>query len=182
MTKNTQIAGPLALMLGIAMTASISLLPKAWAADDLPQVQLNADNIAPRPIEELTSKVVPRDYALAWQTMADALEQNRVDLLNGYFTGFAKENLTKLITDQKRTGVRVRYVDHGHKLEGVFYAPAGDAMQLRDHARLEVQLLDGSKLIHSEMVTQNYLVLLTPGADRWLVRDLEVVREASQSK
>jgi hypothetical protein len=143
------------------------------AEEGLPNVQLNADNIAPRPIEDRTSEVIPRDYAHAWQTMIAALEQNRSDLLDGYFTGFAKENLTKLIADQKRTGIRVRYVDHGHKLEALFYAPAGDAMQLRDQARLEVQILDGGKLIHSEQISQSYLVLMTPGADRWLVRDLE---------
>jgi hypothetical protein len=154
---------------------SLSLISPAFvfAEDDLPMVELNADNIAPRPIEDRTSEVVPRDYAHAWQTMVEALERNRTDLLDGYFTGFAKDNLSKLIADQKRTGIRVRYVDHGHKLEALFYAPAGDAMQLRDQARLEVQILDGSKLIHSEQITQSYLVLMTPGADRWLVRDLE---------
>jgi hypothetical protein len=162
------------VILGIIMTsASVVLLPAVSAEDGLPQVQLNADNIAPRPIEDRTSEVVPRDYAHAWQNMVQALDQNRSDLLDGYFTGFAKDNLSKLIAEQKRTGIRVRYVDHGHKLDGLFYAPAGDAMQLRDHAQLEVQILDGGKLIHSEQLTQTYLVLMTPGADRWLIRDLE---------
>jgi hypothetical protein len=159
------------------ISASLTSLPSISAETGLPQVELNADNIAPRPIEDLTSKVVPRDYAHAWQTMAEALEQNRADLLDAYFTGFAKENLSKLIVDQKRTGVSIRYIDHGHKLEAVFYAPAGDAMQLIDQARLEIQILDGSKVIHSEQVSQRYFVLMTPGADRWLVRDLETREE-----
>jgi hypothetical protein len=170
----------MALALGITMTiASAGLLPGVYADDGvLPKVQLNADNIAPRPIEDRTSEVVPRDYARAWQNMVQALDQNRADLLDGYFTGYAKDNLSKLIADQKRTGIRVRYVDHGHKLDALFYAPAGDAMQLRDHAQLEVQILDGGKLIHSEQLTQTYLVLMTPGADRWLVRDLETTEAA----
>jgi hypothetical protein len=148
------------------------------ADDSLPQVSLNADNLGPRSIEDLTSKVVVRDYAFAWQTMAQALDQNRVDLLDGYFTGIAKQNLVQLIADQKKTDVRVRYQDHGHKLEAVFYSPAGDAMQLRDHAHLEVDVMDGQKVIHTEQVNLQYVVLMTPGADRWLVRDLEVVPEA----
>src|ERR1700737_433556 len=73
------------------------------AADDsLPKVSLNADNLGPRSVEDLTRKVVARDYAFAWQTMAQALEQNRVDLLDGYFTGIAKQNISQLIADQKK--------------------------------------------------------------------------------
>jgi len=160
-------------------SVSAGLLPAVSAADDvLPKVQLNADNLAPRPIEDRTSEVVPRDYAHAWQNMVQALDQNRADLLDGYFTGFAKDNLSKLITEQKRTGIRVRYVDHGHKLDALFYAPAGDTMQLRDQAQLEIQILDGGKLIQSEQLTQTYLVLMTPGADRWLIRDLESTEPA----
>ncbi|HEV7219627.1 MAG: hypothetical protein ACHP8A_16995 [Terriglobales bacterium] len=148
------------------------------ADDSLPKVSLNADNLGPRSIEELTSKVVARDYAFAWQTMAEALEQNRPDLLDGYFTGIAKQDLAQMIADQTKTGVRVRYVDHGHKLDALFYSPAGDAMQLRDHADLEINVMDGQKVIHSEQVNLQYTVLMTPGADRWLVRDLEVAPEA----
>ena len=59
-----------------------------------------------------------------------------------------------------------------------FLSPAGDAMQLRDHADLEINVMDGQKVIHSEQVNLQYMVLMTPGADRWLVRDLEVAPEA----
>ncbi len=143
--------------------------------NSLPQVDLNADNLGPRSIEDLTSKSVPRDYAFAWQTMAQALEQNQLGLLDGYFTGFAKNNLTDLIKQQMQSGVHVRYIDHGHKLEGIFYSPNGDAMQLRDRAELEIQILDGDKVISSEQVHRIYMVLMTPGADRWLVRSLESI-------
>lgn len=162
-------------------TAVVMFAPASFvivrADDSLPKVSLNADNLGPRSIEELTSKVITRDYAFAWQTMAEALEQNRPDLLDGYFTGTAKQDLTQRIADQKKTDVRVRYLDHGHKLDAIFYSPAGDAMQLRDHANLEVNVMDGQKVIHSEQVNLQYIVLMTPGADRWLVRDLEVAPE-----
>ncbi len=169
-------------MLAAFAVAAVILAPaslyKVRADDSLPQVSLNADNLGPRAIEDLTSKVVARDYAFAWQTMAEALEQNRTDLLDGYFTGSEKQNLAQLIADQNTTGVRVRYLDHGHKLDALFYSPAGDAMQLRDHANLEIDVMDGQKVIHSEQVNLQYMVLMTPGADRWLVRDLEVAPEA----
>jgi len=176
MKARRKILGGIAVLAGLIVIAGIGSSPVVRAAEGIPQVELNADNLAPRPIEELTSKVVPRDYAHAWQTLAEALDGNRADLLNAYFTGLAKENFTSKIADQKRTGLHTHFVDHGHKLDGVFYAPAGDAMQLRDQARLEVQLLDGTKVVHSETLTQNYIVLMTPGADRWLVRDLEPVQ------
>ena len=147
------------------------------AGSPLPPVHLNADNLGPRSIEDLTSKSVPRDYAYAWQTMAQAMSQNRVDLLSGYFTGFAKEKLTQRIEDQKKTGIHTRYTDRGHKLTGLFYSSAGDAMQLRDEAKLDIEILDGDKVIQSEQVTLHYQVLMTPGADRWLVRDLQSTQE-----
>ena len=45
----------------------------AQAKASIPAVHLNAEDMGPRTIEDLTSKSVPRDYGLAWQTMAQAL-------------------------------------------------------------------------------------------------------------
>ena len=148
------------------------------------QVELNAADLGPRAIEDLTSKSVPRDYGFAWQTMAQALDQNRLDLINGYFTGFAKANLTDRIKQQIKNDLHVRYTDHGHKLTAIFYSPNGDVMQLRDDAQFEIQVLDGDKLIHSEPAHLQYMVLMTPGADRWLVRDLQAVptKESNTAK
>lgn len=148
---------------------------RALQADSLPQVKLNADGIAPRPIEELTGRNVTRDYAYAWHDLAVASQNNRTDLLNDYFTGFAKDNLTKRIVDQRRTGVTIRYIDHGHNVKAFFYAPDGGEMQLLDNAELEMQVLDSGKVIHRENINQRYLVLMTPGADRWFVRSLDPV-------
>jgi hypothetical protein len=155
----------------------LASLPQVSADTPLPTVELNADNMGPRQIEDLTSKSIPRDYAFAWQSMAQALDTNRKDLLNGYFTGLAKENLGQKIADQQKTGIHLKYEDHGHNLEGLFYSPAGDAMQLRDQAALEIQILDGDKVIQTEQVRLHFIVLMTPGADRWLVRDLETIPE-----
>ena len=162
----------LLLAAGLVIVCFSFLQSEIHAASAAPQVELNADNIGPRAIEELTSKTIVRDYANAWKTMAEALDKNRPDLLDGYFTGFAKDKLVQLIARQKQTGVRITYDDHGHKLDVFFYSPSGDAMQLRDRAQLGIAVRDGNKVIHNEQTRMQYLVLMTPGADRWLVRDL----------
>jgi len=143
------------------------------AAQSSPAVEFNAANSAPRSVEDLTSQSVPRDYAFAWQNMEQALEENRPGLLDAYFTGFAKTSLQQSIKQQAQTGLHVRYTDHGHKLNVLFYSPNGDLMQIEDDAQLEMQVLDGSKVIQSQPLHVRYMVLMTPGADRWMVRDLE---------
>jgi hypothetical protein len=148
---------------------------RASASGEIPRVQMNAENVGPRQIEELTGKSIPRDYALAWQTMTQALENNRTDVLDGYFTGFEKDELTQRVKSQIKSGLLTRYQDRGHKLEAIFYAPAGDAMELRDRAQLDMQVLDGGKVIYEEPVNVEYVVIMTPGADRWLVRQLQAV-------
>ena len=153
----------------------ISLHDHVFAAKNVPRVQLNTDNLGPREIEDLTNKSVPRDYALAWQTMEQALDQNRPALLENYFTGQAKQDLGQRVKSQIKSGIHTKYQDGGHKLEGIFYSPAGDVMELRDHARLEMQILDGSKVIFDGPVNREFIVLMTPGSDRWLVRDLQSV-------
>src|SRR6266567_637883 len=142
----------LALVLSVLLCGIVVRVLRAYAATEVPRVELSTDNIGPRAIEDLTSKSVPRDYAFAWQTLAQALEENRPGLLEGYFTGLAKQDLTQRVNSQIRSGLHTRYEDRGHKLEALFYSPAGDAMELRDHAKLDMQILDGSKVIHEEPV------------------------------
>jgi len=163
----------LATGFGALLCAVVVLRLGASASVEVPHVEFNADNIAPREIEDLTSQSVPRDYSFAWQTMAQALDENRPALLDGYFTGVAKQDLKDRVNAQLKSGLRTRYQDRGHKLEAIFYAPAGDAMELRDHAQVDVQILDGGKVIYEEPLSVEYIVLMTPGADRWLVRQIQ---------
>jgi len=142
-------------------------------AQSLPQVNLNAEGLGPRSIEQLTGTNITRDYALAWQTMAQALEQNRSDLLKQQFTGIAQERLRRRIADQEQNGLRMEIVDRGHRVKAVFYSLDGGAMQLMDDVKMQVQIFDGSRLIESEDASHQYVVLMTPGADRWYVRYLE---------
>src|SRR5438270_4993682 len=166
----------LALIFALLLCAFAVLHLGAAAATEVPRVDLNADNIGPRGIEDLTSKSVPRDYAFAWQTMEQALDENRTGLLDGYFTGIAKQDLSDRVKSQLTSGMHTRYQDRGHKLDAIFYAPAGDAMQLRDHAQFDIQVLDGDKVVYEEPVNAEYMVVMTPGADRWLVRHMQAIQ------
>jgi hypothetical protein len=144
-------------------------------AASLPKVAMNAESIRPRPIEQRTGETVTQDYARAWQDLAESLATNRTELLGDYFTGKARNRLSQRISDQQKLGLRTRYLDRGHQVKAVFYSPDGGEIQLQDQAQVEMQILDGDKAICTINSTQKYLVLMTPGADRWYVRTLEEV-------
>jgi hypothetical protein len=166
---------------GLARAASfvvaVCILTVAQSSPEihLPQVHLDADGLAPRPIEELTGTTIARHYALAWRDLAEALESDRSGRIEEEFVGLEKDRLTQRISEQKQAGMHVRIVDHGHTLKAVFYSTDGAAMQLLDQAQLEIQTFDGDKLLDTQKAPHNYVVLMTPGADRWYVRDLEEV-------
>jgi len=40
---------------------------------------------------------------------------------------------------------------------------------------LETQTFDGDKLLDTQNAPREYMVLMTPGADRWYVRELQEV-------
>jgi len=155
---------------------AVSMLMGAPAgAQQLPDVHLDAQGLAPRSIEELTGTNVARHYALAWRDLEDALETNRADRLDEEFTGFAKDRFRQRISDQKQTGVHVQVVDHGHRLKAFFYSSDGAAMLLVDQADLEIKIFDGDKLLDAQRAPRQFNVLVTPGADRWYVRSLDEV-------
>jgi len=146
-------------------------------AASLPKVVLSAESLAPRPIEQRTGEAVTHDYAQAWQDLAEGLDTNRTDLLGDYFTGEAKLRFTQRIKEQRNAGLRTHYQDNGHHVKAVFYSVDGGEMQLEDEVQLEVQIFDGPKMIYTSNSPQKYLVLMTPGSDRWYVRCLESVPE-----
>jgi hypothetical protein len=145
----------------------------------LPEVHLDAAGLAPRSIEALTGTTIARHYALAWRDLAEALESGRAEGLGEEFVGFEKDRLLQRIAEQKQAGVHVHVVDHGHHLKAVFYSSDGTAMQLLDQAQLEIQTFDGNQLLDTQNAPHEYMVLMTPGADRWYVRDLEEVSAKS---
>lgn len=147
----------------------------ARAADTAPQVSLNVSKAVPRSVEALTQRSLLRDYKFAWVNLAQALESNATESLNGLFAGTASKWLNESVKTQRRGGLTSRYLNQSHKVEAVFYAPEGDVIELHDAAEYDYQILDGNKIIHNEHAIVRYVVLMTPGADRWVVRQLQAV-------
>jgi hypothetical protein len=162
-----------------ALASALLAITQLALGQAAPQVHLDAEGLAPRPIEELTGTTIVRRYAQAWHDLELALESGRADGLEEEFTGLARDHLRTKIEEQNQAGVHIKIVDHGHQLKAVFYSADGTAMQLLDQAQLEIKMFDGSKLLATENVPHQYMVLMTPGADRWYIRDLEEVAAKS---
>ena len=162
----------LILLIGFFLFASTR---NSLAADPSVQVQLDVKKAAPRAVETLTERGILRDYRFAWTSMAQALEFNTFDPLEGPFSGQARQFLRQTVTSQQQSGLRRRYADQSHHVEAVFYAPEGDVIELHDTAQYHLQILDGDKTIHEETAVAHYVILMTPGADRWTIRQLQAV-------
>jgi len=161
-----------ALVVGLALP----LISKALAAGETVQVRLDASQIQPRPLEQLTGQSITKIYSNAWKNLETALAENRTDLIGESFVGYAQDKLLSQVKEQQKTGLTARYVDHGHQVSATFYSPEGSAVQLQDTAQLEIQLLDGSKVVSSQNVTRKYIAVVTVVEDSWKVRVLDAVQ------
>jgi hypothetical protein len=173
-TRSRALHGRLAKAIALGVFALVSLCS---VGADTPQVVLNASKAGPRAIESLTERSILSDYRFAWVNLAQALESSSTAPLNGLFAGTANDWLTSLVNKQQHSGLSSRCLNQSHKLEAVFYAPEGDVVELRDTAEYELQILDRGKTIHSERAIVHYVVLMTPAADRWVIRQLQAVPE-----
>jgi hypothetical protein len=166
----------LGVALALIITGALPLLSRVFAdTPDVVQVRLDASNIQPRPLEQLTGQAIVKKYSQAWKDMETALAENRPGVLDESFVGYAHDKLLSQIKEQQKSGLSTRYVDHGHQVEATFYSPEGSAVQLRDTAQLEIQLLDGDKVISSQNVTRKYIAVITVVEDTWKLRVLEGV-------
>lgn len=171
MKRIIHLAVGLAAICVLCATSTIS----CWAADANVQLQMDMSKAAPRQMEPLTERAVLRDYRFAWASMAQALESNSLDPLQGPFEGDAKQWLTNTVLGQQQSGLSQRYLGQNHRAEAVFYSPEGDVLELHDTVQYQLQVSDGGKLVHDDHVTMHYVVLMTPGADRWVIRQLQAV-------
>jgi len=144
-------------------------------ADTKPNVQLNVDNAKPHALEDTTEKAILRDYTAAWQAINTAFANGTTSPLNDNFAGFALEKLTQRVKDQKAQGLRTKIIDHSHHVDAIFYARDGSAVELRDTASIETQVLDGDTILHSDKSQIQFIAVMTGAADRWQVRVLESV-------
>jgi hypothetical protein len=131
----------------------------------------------PRPLADQTAKAVVQDYLEAWQTLHDALGQNRVDVLDGDFVGAARDKLAETVQQQTKLGLRATYQDRSHDIQIVFYSPEGLSIQLIDNVEYDQQVLDHDKVLTTQHVNARYVVVLTPSETRWRVRVLQAVTE-----
>jgi hypothetical protein len=153
----------------------VLLSSSLFAADNSPQVTLDVSKTSPRSVEAMTQRAIVRDYRFAWTNLDAALESNSAGPLNGLFAGTANDRLREAVSSQQRSGMSSRYLNQRHKLEAIFYAPVGDVIELHDTAEYDFEIHDGGKIIHNEHSIVHYVVLMTPGADRWVIRQLQAV-------
>lgn len=158
-----------------ALVVLASVPPRAFGAPPASTVKvtLDASQAGPREVEDQTREAIQRDYAKAWQVMAQALAENRAEVLGTGFVGIAKDKLAEAVSNQSKAGLSRKIVDHGHKVQVLFYSPEGSAIQLQDTVQLEVQYLEDGKVVHSEPITATYLAVMTPAENAWRVRILQ---------
>jgi hypothetical protein len=161
--------------LAAAVLFALLLPGSLLSADSAPQVVLDTSKAGPRAVEALTERSILRDYKFAWANLAHAMETNSTVPLNGLLAGTANSTLNEAVQSQQRSGLSSRYSNQNHKVEAVFYAPEGDVMELHDTAEYDLEIFDGSKSIHQEHVVLHYVVLMSPAADRWVIRQLQAV-------
>jgi hypothetical protein len=165
-----KIAKPL-FMLGLLFAA---LLASGW---DQPVIRVSSDSVGPRTLENETASSVVRGYMQAWQSMGDALRENRADLLDASFVGAAKDKLAETIAAQRKLGLKTSYQDRAHDISLVFYSPEGLSIQLLDTVEYNVQVLDQDQVKANQHVRARYVAVLTPTEVRWKVRILQAERE-----
>ncbi len=138
-------------------------------------IKLDTSTAKPRAMEDLTRAAIARDYDRAWQTLGEANDSGSASVLDAYFVGAARSDLGAAIESQRKLGLQSHYSSQEHSLKAIFYAPEGDMVELQDTVRCQIQVLDGQKTIEDQPVVLHYVVLMTPGADRWVIRQMQAV-------
>lgn len=143
-----------------------------------PAVQVDASQVqGPRQLEDQTKTAAIRGYLKSWQSMNDALEQNRVEILDADFAGAARDKLAETIGEQVKLGIQTRYQDRAHHIQFVFYSPEGLSIELIDRVEYDVQVIDHGKQVSTVPVTARYVVVLTPAEVQWRVRLMQADSE-----
>jgi len=166
-----------AITFAVVVGLTLPIISKVLAAGETVQVRLDASQIQPRSLEQLTGQSITKTYSNAWKNLEAGLAENRPDLIAESFVGYAHDKLLSQVKEQQKAGLTTRYVDHGHQVSATFYSPEGSSVQLQDTAQLEIQLLDGSRIVSSQNVTRKYIAVVTVVEDSWKVRVLDAVQE-----
>jgi hypothetical protein len=159
------------ILISLAALGTASTLAIAQASVHVQPSHLEG----PRTLAEQTAKAVIQDYVESWQTLHNALDQNRADVLDQDFVGTAKDKFTQTILQQAKAGVRTNYQDRSHDVQITFYSPEGLSIELTDNVEYDQQILDHDKIVTTQHVTAKYVVVLTPSETRWRVRVFQAV-------
>jgi hypothetical protein len=161
-------------MLKTFLIVCVSLAASVDLAAAQAVVRVDAAHVkGPRTLNEQTRTAAIRDYLQSWQTLSNALAQNRADLLDADFVGTARDRLANTIREQAALGIRTHYRDRAHDIQVVFYSPEGLSIELIDTADYDVELTDGNQAVTTEPAHARYIVVLTPSEVRWRVRVLQ---------
>lgn len=168
MKRHPEIGLPVSLVILVLSTG-------LFAGDNSPQVTLNVSKATARSVEPLTQRAIVRDYKFAWANLDSAMQSNSSGPLNGLFAGTADDWLKQAVSNQRYNGITSRYLNQRHRVDVLFYAPAGDIIELHDTAEYDFEIHEGARIIHNEHAVVHYVVLMTPGPDRWVIRQLQAV-------
>lgn len=171
---------PARLRVRFFLAAGCMILAALAYAADPPKsqsVRLDATKAGPRTMEDLTRSAVARDYSKGWEVLTEAFAAGSPAALDAYFVGTARKDLGASVESQNSLGLQSHYVSQQHDLKVVFYAPEGDVLELQDTAHVELQVSDGKKIIEDHPVILHYVVLMTPAADRWVIRQMQAVQQ-----
>ena len=158
-------------MFRIIVLASVTCAALPAIAGDQPSVHVEPSHLqGPRQLQEQTAKAAVQDYIDSWQRMGQALDENRPDLLDRDFIGYAKDKLSDTIKEQSKAGIHTRYSDRSHNVKILFYSPEGLSIELADTVEYDVKLFDHDKVLASQQFRTRYIVVLTPTEVRWRVR------------
>jgi hypothetical protein len=162
------IRGRSAKALRLACALLVGLLLAGFAP---PTIRVDAGAVGPRALEDQTKTAVVRDYLQAWKSMSQALQENRVDVLDTSYLGLAKEKLAEAVREQRELGIKTNYRDLSHNLKIVFYSPEGMSVQLVDTVEYDMQIVDQDQVLAPpQHVRARYVAVLTPTEVRWKVR------------
>src|ERR1700757_4606425 len=97
-----------ALTFALVVGLALPLISKVLAAGETVQVRLDASQIQPRPLEQLTGQSITKTYSNAWKNLETALAENRTDLIDESFVGYAHDKLLSQVNQQQKTGLSTR--------------------------------------------------------------------------
>jgi hypothetical protein len=159
------------MLCGVLATAAQVAVAQADVQIEKPILQ------GPRALQPQTQTAVIKNYLESWQTLRNAFDQNRLDLLDKDFLGIAHDKLAATIQQQLATGVHTRYQDKAHDIQIVFYSPEGLSVELTDTVDYDVQVLDHDKVLTTQHARSRYIAVLTPTEVRWRVRVFQAQAE-----